>query len=38
MQALGIEAAARASFAPYNDDSDVDALLVGLDDVLGRTQ
>lgn len=36
MQALGIEATVRASFAPYNDDSDVDALVIGLADGLGR--
>jgi len=29
--ALGVEASTRASFAPYNDDADVDALLDGLE-------
>ena len=34
IRAFGVEGAARASFAPYNLDSDVDALLNGLDELV----
>jgi selenocysteine lyase/cysteine desulfurase len=32
MARLGIAGTTRASIAPYNDDSDIDALLTGLDE------
>src|SRR5512143_3245953 len=34
LHALGVNGTARASFAPYNLDGDVDALLEGLDDLI----
>ncbi len=34
MERFGLTATARASLAPYNDDTDVDALLAGLDEAL----
>ena len=36
MEAFAISSTARASLAPYNDDSDIDALLSGLDDAIGK--
>lgn len=36
MERLGIAGTTRASIAPYNDDSDVDAFLTGLDDAWRR--
>jgi len=36
MQAFGIEAAARASLAPYNTDQDIDAFLEAMDQAIGR--
>jgi cysteine desulfurase/selenocysteine lyase len=36
VRALGVEGAARASLAPYNLDTDVDALLNGVDDLVRR--
>lgn len=33
---FGLDGAARASLAPYNDDDDVDAFLAGLDDTIRR--
>jgi cysteine desulfurase/selenocysteine lyase len=39
MRAYGVEGAARASLAPYNDAADVDALLGGLDELVrGQTR
>ena len=35
IRAFGVEGAARASLAPYSQDDDIDALLSGLDDLLG---
>lgn len=36
MDAFGVPGAVRASLAAYNTDEDVDALLAGLKDALGK--
>ena len=36
MDAFDVPATARASLAPYNDVADVDAMLIGLDQVIRR--
>ncbi|HEY1365357.1 MAG TPA: cysteine desulfurase [Xanthobacteraceae bacterium] len=38
IRAFGVEGAARASFAPYSLDADVDALLGGLDELIGAAR
>jgi cysteine desulfurase/selenocysteine lyase len=35
VRAFGVEGAARASLAPYSIDADIDALLEGVEDLLG---
>ncbi len=36
MDCFGVPGAVRASFAPYNTEADVDALLAGLNDALRK--